>query len=615
MPPKTSKKEVVIVAAPRLKKSTKKAKVVTTTIKGRGDYRPTSFTRVRGRGDYLGDLLGGVGSKLGNAAQGMFRDLTGFGNYRSHGPVSNSISQMVGRAADTSAQNFGTAGPSENPFVMGAMSVKFSGKAPRIQHREFISDVIVPASGSSFSTTAYNIQPGLSGIGTLFPWGSSVFGNFENYILHGMVLEYATTSSNFSASSALGTVSMSTVYDAESPILANLKAVNNNEFTTSAPPCASFYHPIECSPKEGATNVKFVRKNNLALATDTRFDDVGIFQLSLDGISAPPGTAIGQLWASYDIEVLKAVLPDAHVGTTAAWTFPLQASGGVLFNGPIANPANSLPATLTVTNGGSNLVVQMPVGYNGNYMLIVYGAQNSGFTVTQAHVYKAAQPVGSDITPLAMFPTGSAALSGECASYAEAITPVFAYGYAFSTIVETLANNVITLAWIATGATAPFRTSMFIVPLDNDVTDSQSFLSGLLRKQPALAKIAALMAQNQTTLQSQASFLPATLFPPPQAADTNAGRYAVPASMQLPAAGRIKREGQQNPQDTDDQWVSLRNDSLAAGTTEPATPPNSGHSESPAQSIAQAEQALAAAIRAATLRAGSLHPYLSTIED
>lgn len=510
MPPKATKKEVVVVSGPGPKKRTAKKAAIITTIKGRGDYRPTSFTRIRGRGDYFGDLLGGVGMKLGNAAQGIFRDITGFGTYRTHGPKLNSISQMTSRAAETSAQNLGLNGPSENPFVMGAMSVKFAGKAPRIQHREFISDVVVPASGSSFHTTAYSIQPGLSGPGSLFPWGSSVFGNFENYIMHGLVLEYATTSSNFSSNSALGAVSMSTIYDAEATPLATIRAVNNNEFTTSAPPSASFYHPVECNPAVGATNVKYIRKSNGATGADSRFDDVGLFQLSLDGISAPPGTVIGQLWASYDIEVLKAVLPDLHLGTTAAWDFALSSGVTDLFKHPTPNPANSLPATINPTPIGNVLDIQLPDGYNGNYLLVVASAMADGQTATSWTF--GLNGSGTDVADLNLLPTGFAT-SGK-AQYTLASQSEAVFLYAFSTIAETTSQNTIQIFTSAAGSTGGVRTTMFIIPLDNDVTSSSSFLEKLLKSNRRLGQLAALLAA-QPSLGARLGLVGSSSVPPP----------------------------------------------------------------------------------------------------
>jgi hypothetical protein len=622
MPPKSIKKEVVIVAGPGPKKSAKKKSAhVVTTIKGRGDYRPTSFTRIRGRGDYLGDLLGGVGSKLGNAAQGMFRDITGFGTYRTHGPKLNSISQMVSRAADTSAQNLGTAGPSENPFVMGAMSVKFAGKAPRIQHREFISDVVVPSSGSSFHTTAYSIQPGLSGPSSLFPWGSSVFGNFENYIMHGLVLEYVTTSSNFSSSSALGSVSMSTVYDAEASPLANIKAVNNNEFTTSAPPSSSFYHPVECNPKVGATNVKYIRKSNGASGADSRFDDVGLFQISFDGLSAPPGTVIGQLWASYDIEVLKAVLPDLHLGTTAAWDFALSAGITDLFLLPTPNGANSLPATVQPSPTGNTLTVQMPEGYNGSFMVVLAVALADGQSAVGLNV--GLNSSGSDLTDLLLFPTGFGTHESSQFTLSSANNAV--YLYAFSTIAESTADNHFQLFSSATSTTGGARSSLAILPLDNDVSDSSSFLSKLLKGNPRLAQVAALLASHPE-VSTRYGFVgpngarppPPTLYPQrkPLTIAVESPTYVGPASAAPPVHPRVagaRCQAQTALVDIEDLWVNLPRNSLAPGNAEPPTPPNTSGA-SPVQTIAQAEQALAVAIQAAALRARSTLTYLATSE-
>lgn len=64
------------------------------------------------------------------------------------------------------------------------------------------------------------------------------------------------------------------------------------------------------------------------------------------------------------------------------------------------------------------------------------------------------------------------------------------------------------------------------------------------------------------------------------------------------------------PQDTDDHWVSLPRNSLALGSPELKTPPNSGATPPP-QSVAEAETALANAIRAAAIRANSTLSYLS----
>jgi len=399
------------------------------------------------------------------------------------------------------------------------MSVKFGGKAPRVQHREYIGSVLAPANPADFNTTVYMIQPGLYGIGTMFPWGGSVFRNFEEYILHGGIVEFHTTSSNYSASSALGSVSMSTIYDAEAPALASLQSVNNNEFTTSAPPSASFYHPLECAPKDGATDVKFVRRSNTSTgALDNRFDDFGVFQISTEGLSAPAGTKIGDLWFSYDIELRKAVLPDLHVGTTAQF----DAAGGsaimnTLWNANTPDPENSLPATVSnvASAGGTATVkVQMPDDYNGNY-LAVYGACTFNGAVWGAGVENVTwDSNGTDITLLELFPTGLAAKSNgfSCGNGAAGVSGTVALGvFAFSTIASKTANNYFQLSIAAPASTTGQKAFLMILPLDNDITDSRGLLGRLMKSNPRAAQLATLMAQYSNTINSHASSIPASM--------------------------------------------------------------------------------------------------------
>lgn len=483
------------------KAAEKRVKKAVSIIAGHGDYRPTSFQRTKGRGDYFGDLLGGLGNKLGNWAQGKFRTLTGFGDYRSKGPKSNSLHQLVARAASTDAQN-ANSGPSQNPFVMGAMSVKFSGKAPRIQHREYICPIRAPDTPSEFNTQVFDLQPGLSGIGAVMPWGGSVFKNFLEYILHGGIFEYVTCSSNFSSTSALGTVSMSFLYDAEEPTLDSLLAVNNNEYTTSAAPSASFYHPLECAPKENATNVKFIRTGNSPAGTDSRFDDFGRFQISTDGLTAPAGTIIGHLWFSYDIEVLKAVMPDLHVGTTAQFDAPESTTLQYIWQNAVADPANSLPATLKWVDTGvatqSRVEVQMPPDYNGNYIAIKVFNANDGTNWGGAASALAPNVVGSDITPLAIFPTGLTTKSSSwlCSnSLTGAAGNSMVAMFAFSTVAKTKTNNYFNWTSSVTANAAGQKGTLVIVPIDNDITDILGLFTQLKKKNPEAAKLAELLSQ------------------------------------------------------------------------------------------------------------------------
>lgn len=509
----SSRKKVTIKVKEKpksAKKMSKKTTTVTIPIKGRGDYRPTSQTRLHGRGDYFGDVLGGLGQKLGNWAQGKVSSLFGFGDYRTGGPKSNSLSRMVQRASSTRSENETGSSPSQNPFVMGAMSVQFAGGPPRVQHREYIGPVLAPG-GPAFSTTAYRIQPGVRGNRTLFPWGNSVAACFQQYELHGMVLEYVSTSSNYSATSALGSVSLSTVYDAEVPPLATLLEVNNNEYTTSANPATSFYHPIECARGDAPTTIKYVRTSNTVESdTDERLDDVGIFQISLNGLVAEAGTQIGQLWCSYDITFLKAALPDLHAGTTAVFSCPdapsleaLLGEEGYLF----PNPQNSLPVVVSRPLGlpPGACRFSLPTNFNGNYLLSMYV---TGDAMTTSQLLQIIGR-GSDIVGNSYLPQSIAgALSTTSSQISYGINAVTLPGttvsnymtlaYTFSTIAENPEQNFIDVVCSGSSTGSVTMCAIF-TPMDNDIISSEDALRRRLAKDPALRSLFALLAPTGAT--------------------------------------------------------------------------------------------------------------------
>lgn len=521
MPPKQQKhKSTTIKKVVKAAKAVHKAKAAVQTIKGHGDYRPTQFQRVRGRGDYFGDLLGKaggfLGNKVGNFLQGGFRKLTGFGDYRSNGPRSNSLYSHPKRNATDSST------PSESSFEMGACSIKFGGKAPRVQHREYIGPVL--STGSAFNTKVYRIQPGLSGIDVLFPWGSSVAGCFQQYELHGAILEYVSTSSDFASNSALGAVMMSTVYDAEATPLASVMEVDNNEYTTTAKPSVSFYHPIECASQDNPTTIRYIRKSNSpSSGIDERLDDVGIFQISTNGLSAAAGTQIGELWITYDVSLLKAELPDVHTGTTAQFFY--DSFNAHLGPGTVTpNPMNSLPATLALADqvpGGDGLKIKLPVSYNGNY-LISYQA----YPIT---VFNGAPTlnvdVGPDVTILNVWQNG---LGNRVSVVTASSTTSVTLCVMVSSIAKTAAANWVDIGLSNPGSWSSAKCNVVITAMDNDIMSPDKALERRARHGD-LSAVLELLKRQQLSLptqpQSATSSVAGSLPPPPSASASAIEEY------------------------------------------------------------------------------------------
>lgn len=483
-PPKghAKKKTAVVV----VKKSNGKPKSTAVIVRGRGDYRPTAFARTRGRGDYstdIGSNLGGAAGKfLGGMAGGAigkiaspFLKLIGMGDYKALGPKSNSLYERdASGPVHAPHQISSLVGGNRNPMNMGACSVQFGASAPRVTHREYIGPIY---GGSGFTTRVYRIQPGLVGPLSMFPWGSSIAKCFQQYRLRGMILEYKSTSTNFATGTALGTVMMSTLYDAEATPLASVAEVDNNDFTTSDAPCNSIIHPIECAPSQNMVDVRYVRTSNAqSTSTDDRLSDVGLFQISTNGLSAADTVQIGELWCSYDIEFLKPALVDQHVGTTFQATGVSPSAGGTApFLNPVYDPENSLPATLTASNA-----LTFPRGYNGNY-LVVYSATSTTSTITSFTL----STVGSDITPINLFQSvsGTGTSAGGTTGYG---TNTITYVFPISTIGNNTPDSANTLTFNTVAYAGPSTGSwtLLVVPLDNDITSYRDRALKMLKALP-----------------------------------------------------------------------------------------------------------------------------------
>lgn len=256
------KQQVVIVQQPAKKKKNKKQK-------------RTVLNAMLGRGM-------GV---MGNAAIGMLGKISGMGDYT---VKSNSIA--------TSAESI-------------AGEVPHFGKADnstRVRHREFIADIKVPATPANFSLSSYIINPSNK---DLFPWLNKFAENYQQYKVHGMVIYFKSTTSDYSAAGALGKIAMATNYNVRDSAYANMQELENSEFAVSGKPSTSRLHPIECAPNNGVPLVKWVRDLQYdASGGDDRLYDVGKFQFATQGLPGTANTVIGELWVTYDIEFYKPIV-------------------------------------------------------------------------------------------------------------------------------------------------------------------------------------------------------------------------------------------------------------------------------------------------------------------
>jgi len=242
-------------------------------------------------------------------------------------------------------------------FGMGDYSVKYNsltaaGGPPQfssngnsrstiVSHREFVRDIV---GTTTYSSTVFSITPSNN---TLFPWLSSLATNYEEYRIHGMIFEFKATSGTSVASTntALGAVVMATQYNPNDAPFSTKIEMENYEFATSGAPFENFLHPVECMPALTVAPQLYVNQPvSASSVVDNRLTDFGNFTIATVGMQA--SNTIGELWVSYQIELLKPRLSTLQVGEG---TVAIIATAG-------------LPNGSTVNAFGTNTSIQKQLG-------------------------------------------------------------------------------------------------------------------------------------------------------------------------------------------------------------------------------------------------------------
>jgi hypothetical protein len=239
----------------------------------------------------------------------------------------------------------------------------------RVRHREYIQDI---QSSTSFTTYSFPIQPGLS---NLFPWLSQVAQNFEEYRIHGLVVYLNSTSGDAIASTntALGVWGAVTVYNPADPLLGSKSECENYIGAQSTKPSSSLIHGIECAPKSNVLDRFFLREG--AISGDLQFYDLGFIQIFTSG--AQSVSTIGEMWVSYDVELIKPKLPQGGYNTSSA----------TLTGSTTVNSTTFLPPVTQSADAGSNLAISLISGvlnipqmsYPAQYLISYNGYVGAGY--------------------------------------------------------------------------------------------------------------------------------------------------------------------------------------------------------------------------------------------
>jgi hypothetical protein len=223
----------------------------------------------------------------------------------------------------------------------------------RIQKREFIADLVAPEEPTMFNQEQFRLQPT---DGKSFPWLSAVAEHFTEWELHGAILTYETTSSNFAQDMALGTVSIATQYNSNDTPYMSMRDILQAAYHSRGNPSESIMHGIECDPALQASEHLFTRR--FGTSGPNNLYDHGVVTVATEGLPAKPGTILGRLFITYDIELNLPCLPTGgHYAGHACITWNPTPS---TLDPPMGNPL----ALTSVQAGTNSLTYGTSIGAN-----------------------------------------------------------------------------------------------------------------------------------------------------------------------------------------------------------------------------------------------------------
>lgn len=315
-----------------------------------------SFARA---GETAGGILGSVaGGSLGPAGMGPGRQLGG----KLGSNLGSRISRLVGFGDYTVKENSLFKEGMAIPPGEAVPSFGVLGQATRVRHREYIRDIVVPASPMAFTNTSYVVNPGLA---SSFPWLAALANQYQQYKFNGLVFEFKTLSSDITSGGALGSVVMASNYDVVAAPFASKIEMENSQYAVSAKPSCSQIHTMECLPSATANVLYYVRNNSTAesLGQDNRFYDLANFQLATAGLPGSAGTVLGELWVSYDVSLYKPVIHSDALSTFIVSNASISKTN-FFGNSPVVkgNGITAANNTLTFSQTGDYLVTMYYIG-------------------------------------------------------------------------------------------------------------------------------------------------------------------------------------------------------------------------------------------------------------
>lgn len=259
--------------------------------------------RLQGRGAYnFVDSVKNLGRKIDSVASKIPK-----GTFRTIGSAFGPKGAAIGQALST-ITGYGSYDVNHNTIMTSTQVGAAAENIPTFQkgshgstitHREFIRNVVVPSAPNDFNNTSERLAVDNASV---FPWLSRLSTRYQRYKVKGMVFQYRSTSTDYNNS---GTIAIAVNYNATERPYTNMPAVLNSQFACSSKPSVSFFAPVECDPKSHPDGFYIRHENEISGVTDVRMSSIGILNVVTAGLSLPVGTVLGELWVTYEIELIS----------------------------------------------------------------------------------------------------------------------------------------------------------------------------------------------------------------------------------------------------------------------------------------------------------------------
>jgi len=391
---KIVKKEVkAIKKALKPKKNRGGNKQVTTAavqgIKGRGAYETSSPGLVNQLASSVGSALASsinpaLGG-LGGAAGSFLSKLVGFGEYKVK-------SNALMKAADQSAK------VGRPPSFLRGKDCSFS-----FAHEEYIMDITSTQDFEVLASEPINV-----GNQKLFPLLSQFSQMFEEAEIEGLVFEIRSTCSNANSGLGLGTINVSTEYDAYDEVPENKRSMDEQQFSTSEKPTEDQIHPIECAPDGNVLRRQYIvpginHDNMENVEGDLRMAALGNVTFATDG-QPTSGQVIAEAWSSYKVKFFRPVLESSAMTDLS---FTQHINGQMVTDGSTLSVEYSVtnrPPGFAIATGSGHITISndptaQASGDTGTYLIVCTMLSHAG-TETFTHAANQQPTFTGDCAPL-----------------------------------------------------------------------------------------------------------------------------------------------------------------------------------------------------------------------